>query len=82
MKILYDGNEVDAKVVGTYGTFKNPIVEIDGNQYVASDSFVDPNTKEVLASMCKSHGCDYCNDHSAIGCRYGIYKNYPVMATV
>lgn len=76
MKVLCNGEEIEAKVVGEYGTFNDPIVEINGSTYVTRCVFVDPETNEELANVCLSQGCGYCSGDYT-GCRFGEYRDYP-----
>lgn len=79
MKVLFNGKLIEAAVVGAYGTFGDPIVEVDGEESVVNFAFIDPETGETLADCCQSVGCDFCSgDHT--GCRNGIYRDYPVVA--
>lgn len=78
MKVVYDNKEIEVEVVGSYGTFDNPVVEINGDEYVTYPCYVDPETGEKISEMCQSHGCDYCEGDSYNSCRYGSYSDYPV----
>lgn len=76
LRVLCNGEEIEANVVGKYGTFGDPIVEINGKTYVTRYVFVDSETNEELANVCLSQGCEYCSGDYT-GCRYGEYRDYP-----
>lgn len=55
-------------VVGSYGLFGNPVVIVDGEQFVCELHFVLPDGS-AGESCCQSGGCDFCSG-SATGCRF------------
>lgn len=81
MKVIFKEGFIDAPVVGSYGLQEYPIVSIDGEEYVAEECYVSEKG-EVLSSVCRSRGCDYCDGHSCTGCRYGIYSDCEIAYVV
>lgn len=57
------------EVVGNYGTFGNPVIEVNGEQHVCEPYFVD-SEGNPLYPACQSVGCGYCTGNSTVeGCR-------------
>lgn len=69
MNVIMNGKEIEAPVVGSYGTEQFPVVSIDGKELVAEEYFVDAQGS-LVSGVCQSRGCDYCEGHHA-GCRCG-----------
>jgi len=57
--------EVEVELVGSYGTFGNPIICFEGETHVAELCFIKDG--KVVGSVCQSTGCDYCNGYHS-GC--------------
>ena len=80
MEVLLNGEIKEAKVIGSYGLFDNPVVELEGHKYVAEPVFVNDNL-EILSSRCQSNGCFFCEGKSD-SCRNGIFKDCHVVNAV
>ena len=69
MKVFMGSQEIEAPVVGFYGTEQYPVVSVDGKEHVAEEYFVDAQGS-LVSGVCQSRGCDYCEGHHS-GCRCG-----------
>jgi hypothetical protein len=59
----------DEKIIGSYGTFRDPVIELeDGSTVVAELHYILPNG-EMSGTVCQSDGCDYCDGYHN-GCRF------------
>jgi hypothetical protein len=66
-----NGKEHKLKVVGSYGTFYDPVVLLNGEELVTELHYVtedDSGKLEIGEKVCQSSGCDYCRC-DILGCR-------------
>lgn len=70
------GKQLNGKLTGSFGKCYDPIVKFDDHEYVCTPCFIDPDTNEVISTVCQSKNCCKCGIRTD-SCRFGKYKDLP-----